>query len=246
MGYEPVSMSTPWRSWDHVLKLDPDKELPAGVSYADVCQTGTDAIEIGGTLGMTQEKIREVVAACREYDVPLYQEPSNPAVVVDDDDLEGYLVPIVLNAGDVAWITNFHKEWIRLHDIDWSRTTMEAYVILNGECSAAEVTDADTDLDEDEVAAYAELAEHAFGQPIIYIEYSGTFGDEDMVAAAKDALDESVLFYGGGIHDYDTARQMGNHADTIVVGDLIYDEGPEAVRQTVEGVRDAHAEVGLK
>jgi phosphoglycerol geranylgeranyltransferase len=239
-------MSGPWTSWDHVLKLDPDKELPDGVSYADVCETGTDAIEIGGTLGMTPEKVGEVVQACRDFDIPLYQEPSNPAVVVDDEGLDGYLVPIVLNAGDIAWVTNFHKEWIRLNDVDWDRTTMEAYIILNEDCSAATVTEADTDLSADDVAAYAELAEQALGQEIVYVEYSGTLGEEEMVAAAADALEDATLFYGGGIGDYESARRMGAHADTIVVGDLVYDEGPEAVARTVEGVRDAHAELGIR
>lgn len=239
-------MSGPWTEWDHVLKVDPDKRLPEGVSYVDVCRTGTDAIEIGGTLGMTREKIRDVVAACRETGVPLYQEPSNPAVVIEDDGLDGYLVPIVLNAGDVAWVTGFHKEWVRMNDVDWGRTAMEAYVVLNEDCSAAEVTEADTDLTPEDVAAYAELAEQALGQPIVYVEYSGTVGDEATVAAAQSALAEATLFYGGGIHDYETARRMGRHADTIVVGDLVHDEGPEAVRETVEGVRDAHAEVGVR
>lgn len=239
-------MSGPWASWHHVLKLDPDKELPEGVDYGDVCRTGTDAIEIGGTLGMTPEKVGDVIEACREYDIPLYQEPSNPAVVVEDDDLDGYLVPIVLNAGDIAWVTNFHKEWIRLNDVDWGRTTMEAYIILNEDCSAAAVTEADTDLGADDVAAYAEFAEHALGQEIVYVEYSGRLGDEEMVAAAGSALEDSTLFYGGGISDYESARQMGVHADTIVVGDLVYDEGPEAVEETVAGVRDAHAELGVR
>ncbi|MFB6112286.1 MAG: phosphoglycerol geranylgeranyltransferase [Halobacteriaceae archaeon] len=236
-------MSGPWTDWDHVLKVDPDKDLPDGVSYADVCQTGTDAIEIGGTLGMTREKIRDVVAACQEHGVPLYQEPSNPAVVIDDESLDGYLVPIVLNAGDTAWITGFHKEWIRLNEVDWSRTFTEAYIVLNPDCSAAEVTGADTELDPDDVGAYAELAEQALGQPICYVEYSGTFGEEEMVAAAAAALEETTLFYGGGIDDYESARRMGHHADTIVVGDLVHDNGPDAVRATVEGVRDAHAEL---
>jgi phosphoglycerol geranylgeranyltransferase len=34
---------------------------------------------------------------------------------------------------------------------------------------------------------------------------------------------------------------MGKNADTIVVGDLLHDEGCDAVRETVEGVKDAHA-----
>jgi phosphoglycerol geranylgeranyltransferase len=81
-----------------------------------------------------------------------------------------------------------------------------------------------------------------FGQEIVYLEYSGTFGDSETVAAASEAVDEATLFYGGGIHDYDSAYEMGRHADTVVVGDLLHDEGVDAVRRTVEGVKDAHAD----
>jgi phosphoglycerol geranylgeranyltransferase len=235
-------MTAPWADWDHVLKVDPDKSLVDGETFDDVAQTGTDAIEIGGTLDVTTEKMQRVIDACRKHDVPLYQEPSNPAVVVDDDALDGYLVPVVLNAGDPFWITGAHKEWVRIADLDWARTTTEAYVVMNPEASVAEYTDADCDLDADEVGAYATVAERLLGQEIVYVEYSGTLGDEDVVAAAADGVDDATLFYGGGIGDYDAAHRMGRHADTIVVGDLLHDEGVDAVRETVEGVQDAHAE----
>ena len=114
--------------------------------------------------------------------------------------------------------------------------------MLNPEASVAELTEANTEQTADDVASFAAVAERMFGQEIIYIEYSGTFGDPEKVAAARDALQESTLFYGGGIGDYDAAYEMGRHADTIVVGDLLHDEGVDAVRETVEGVRDAHAE----
>jgi phosphoglycerol geranylgeranyltransferase len=32
---------------------------------------------------------------------------------------------------------------------------------------------------------------------------------------------------------------MGSRGDTVVVGDLVHDEGVEAVRETVEGAKDA-------
>ncbi|WP_435317389.1 phosphoglycerol geranylgeranyltransferase [Haloarchaeobius sp. TZWSO28] len=232
-------MSRPWEDWNHILKLDPDKELPDGITYEDVCATGTDAIEIGGTLGMTEEKVAEVIDACAEYDVPLYQEPSMPNVVVDSDDLDGYLVPTVFNAGDVFWVTGAHKEWLRIDDFDWDKTTTEAYIVLNDEASVAEYTEAECDLRADDVAAYAEIAERMFGQEIIYIEYSGTFGDTEKVAAAADALEDATLFYGGGIHDYESANTMAQHADVVVVGDLVHDEGVEAVEATVRGANDA-------
>ena len=233
-------MTTPWDDWDHVLKVDPDKSLADGDTFDDVAKTGTDAIEIGGTMDVTTEKMRRVIDACRKHDVPLYQEPSNPAVVVDDDALDGYLVPVVLNAGDPFWITGAHKEWVRIGDLDWERTATEAYVVLNDEASVAEYTDADCDLDADEVAAYAEVAERMLGQDIVYVEYSGMLGDPEVVGAAHNALDDATLFYGGGIRDYDAAYEMGEHADTIVVGDLLHDEGVDAVAETVRGVNDAH------
>lgn len=235
-------MSAPWEDWDHIVKLDPDKSLVEGETFEDVCETGTDALEIGGTLGMTEENMTQVIEACAKYDVPIYQEPSNPAVVVDSDDLDGYLVPTVLNAGDVAWITGAHKEWVRMEeDIDWSRTFTEGYIVLNPDSSVATYTDADCDQQPDDVAAYAELAEHMFGQQIVYIEYSGMFGDPEVVRAAHEALDDATLFYGGGIHDYESANEMGQYADTVVVGDLVHDVGVDAVRETVEGAKDAKA-----
>ena len=236
-------MTGPWDDWDHVLKVDPDKELCDGETFEDVVATGTDALEIGGTKGMTAEKMDRVVSACADGGVPIYQEPSNPSVVIDHDALEGYLVPTVFNAGDPFWITGAHKEWVRIDGpLDWERTTTEAYVVMNPDAAVAEYTDADCDLSPEDVASYARVAEKLFGQEIVYVEYSGTFGDGETVAADRDALDDATLFYGGGVRDYDAANEMGRHADVVVVGDLLHDEGCEAVRETVTGVKDAHAE----
>ena len=233
-------MSRPWESWDHVLKIDPDKDLYEDETFADVCKTGTDAIEIGGTFDVTTEKMERVLDACATHDVPLYQEPSNPAVVVNDERLEGYLVPVVLNAQDPFWITGAHKEWVRIgNGLDWDRTTTEAYIIMNPEADVAELTDADCDQTPEDVAAFGRAAEKLLGQEIVYIEYSGTFGDPAVVARTAERLDDATLFYGGGIHDYETARTMAAHADTVVVGDLIHDEGSEAVAETVRGAKDA-------
>ena len=235
-------MSTPWDDWDHILKIDPDKPLVEGETFEDVCRTGTDAIEIGGTLGMTEEKMQRVIDACARYDVPLYQEPSNPSVVINSPALEGYLIPTVFNSTDPFWIVGAHKEWVRLENgLDWDRTTTEAYIVMNPEASVAEYTEADCDQSVDDVASFARVAEKLFGQKIVYVEYSGTFGDPDVVGAAQAALDDATLFYGGGIGDYEAAYEMGHHADVVVVGDLLHAEGCGAVRETVEGVKDAHA-----
>ncbi|WP_416838874.1 phosphoglycerol geranylgeranyltransferase [Haloferax sp. DFSO52] len=237
-------MSYPWEDWDHITKIDPDKDLADGETFEDVCQTGTDALEIGGTLDITEEKMERVIQATAKYDVPIYQEPSNPGVVIDDPGLDGYLIPTVFNASDSFWITGAHKEWVRIEDgLDWDRTHTEAYIVMNPDSSVAEYTDADTDQSAEDVASFARVAEKMFGQKIVYIEYSGTYGDPKKVGAAHDALEEATLFYGGGIHDYDTAYEMGQNADVVVVGNLLHDKGVDAVRETVEGAKDASTEL---
>jgi phosphoglycerol geranylgeranyltransferase len=236
-------MSAPWAAWDHIVKVDPDKTLVEGETFEDVCATGTDALEIGGTTGMTEEKMARVVEATTAYDIPVYIEPSNVGAVVHRDGLDGYLVPVVLNAGDTFWVTGAHKEWARLDDeIDWASTFPEAYIVLNPDSSVAEYTEADCDIDGDEVAAYAEIAERMFGQRIVYIEYSGVFGDPAVVREAADAVEEASIFYGGGIGGYESAYRMAEHADTIVVGDLVHEEGVDAVAETVDGAKDAKSE----
>jgi phosphoglycerol geranylgeranyltransferase len=233
-------MTARWDQWDHIVKIDPDKSLVEGETFEDVCATGTDAIEIGGTTGMTTDKMQRVIDACATYDVPLYLEPSAPEVAVNDDALDGYLIPTVLNTENTFWTIGAHKEWARLEDdLPWDRITTEAYIVMNPEASVATYTEADCDQGPDDVAAYAEVAEQLFGQEIIYVEYSGMLGDPDVVEAAHDALDDATLFYGGGIHDYESAHTMAQRSDVVVVGDLVHDEGVDAVQATVDGANDA-------
>lgn len=233
-------MARPWTNWDHMLKLDPDKDLAPGDTFADVCATGTDAIMIGGTTGITEEKMTTVLAACADYDVPLYLEPNAPDVAFQDDRLGGYLIPTVFNSRDPFFLVGAHKEWIRMSEaLPWEIITTEAYLVMNPDASAATYTDADTALDPEDVAAYAEAADQLFGQEIVYVEYSGMYGDREIVEAASDAVADATVFYGGGIHDYDSAAGMASVADVVIVGDLVHDEGAAAVRETVEGAKEA-------
>ena len=116
----------------------------------------------------------------------------------------------------------------------------EAYIVLNPTSSVATYTQADCDLEIDDVVAYAELAEQILGHEIVYLEYSGMLGDPAVVAAARDALSSAQLPYGGGIHDYESAYEMASVADTVIVGDVLHEAGIEAVNETVRGAKDVH------
>ncbi|AFZ72492.1 phosphoglycerol geranylgeranyltransferase [Natronobacterium gregoryi] len=233
----------PWADWTHVLKVDPDRELVSDDTFDDLFGCGTDAILLGGTTGVTESKVERILEACAAAEVPVYQEPSNLDNVVDAPRVDGYLVPTVLNAGDPFWLVGAHKESMRRYpDHPWERTTTEAYIVLNPDATVATYTDADCDQTPADVAAYARTAEHLFGQEIVYLEYSGTLGDSAVLEAASDALEDATLFYGGGIGSYESARQMATLADVVVVGDLLHEEGVDAVERTVEGARDGQRE----
>jgi putative glycerol-1-phosphate prenyltransferase len=120
--------------------------------------------------------------------------------------------------------------------LHWEQIIPEGYVILNENCTAAALTEANCDLTEQDIIAYARLADKLFRMPIFYMEYSGVFGNMDWVQQAAKVLHGAQLFYGGGIDSPDKALQASTAADTIVVGNVIYDNLDQAIA-TVHAVK---------
>ncbi|ESU31717.1 geranylgeranylglyceryl phosphate synthase [Bacillus sp. 17376] len=217
------------REWRHVFKLDPNKEI-TDEELDRICESGTDAIMVGGTDGVTLEGVLDLMSRVRRYTVPCILEVSTIDSITPGFDF--YFIPTVLNSGNPRWITGLHHEAVKEYGdlMDWDELKMEGYCILNPDCKAAKLTDAKTDLSIDDVRAYAMMAEKMFSLPIFYLEYSGTYGNPQYVEAAKDVLDNSALFYGGGIETAQQAEEMAGHADVIVVGNVVYSNLDEALK----------------
>ncbi|WP_101295994.1 geranylgeranylglyceryl/heptaprenylglyceryl phosphate synthase [Halegenticoccus soli] len=104
-------------------------------------------------------------------EIPVYIEPTYRPTEFPGDRFTSYLIPLVLNAGDVAWLTGAHTTWVRTTDsIDWEHTYTEAYIVLNLASTVATVTQATCDLTTAEVAAYAQVAEQVLGQEIVSLK----------------------------------------------------------------------------
>lgn len=225
-----------WRDWRHITKLDPDKVV-SGEAVEEIATSGTDVLMLSGTLNVTQENLHELLLQVREYGVPVVVEPADPSGVIFDG-IEALFVPSVLNTNDVRWAVGKHQFWVR-HDpaIRWDMVVPEAYIVLNPDSAVGRVTGAACDLSPDDVAAYATVADAYFHFPVVYIEYSGTYGNPAVVSAVHDAVSDARIFYGGGINSAERAAEMGQYADTIVVGNAVYEEGPKALKATVRAVR---------
>lgn len=232
-----VALSQIFKTWRHVFKLDPDRELTDEQLEA-VCLSGSDAILVGGSSGVTYDNTVDLMSRIRRYELPCAQEVSTLDSVVPGFDL--YLIPMVLNTDRAEWIVGHHRAGLESYGelIPWDMLAVEGYIVLNSDSTVARLTGADSGIDAGAAAACARLADKLMRLPIVYIEYSGTYGDLDLVREVRRVTDEASVFYGGGVRDYSTALAAAEVADTVVVGNIVYDDLPAAL-DTVRGVRDA-------
>jgi phosphoglycerol geranylgeranyltransferase len=211
----------PWSTWKHITKLDPDKPI-SDAQLKRIVDSGTDALMISGTQNITDRNVARLIEKLRAFDIPKILEPATPEAVLDDF-VDFIFVPLVLNTGDLQWIVGKHKDWIQNYAVNWDKVYAEAYIVLNPDSAVAQLTRAKTQLTLPEVVAYAQYAENYLGIPIVYVEYSGKYGDPAVVKAVGEALTNGTLFYGGGISSHETALEMSRYADVIVVGNIIYE-----------------------
>ena len=172
------------------------------------------------------------MARVRRYTVPCVLEISSVETVTPGFDL--YFIPSVLNSRNPQWVIGLHQQAFKEYGdlMNWDEVLFQGYCILNEECKAAKLTEANTDLSLEDVVAYATVAEKMLHLPIFYLEYSGTYGDPAIVSEVRSKLEHTVLFYGGGIASLEQAREMAELANVIVVGNIIYEDIEQAL-QTV-------------
>jgi putative glycerol-1-phosphate prenyltransferase len=226
-----------YSSWKHVFKLDPERAIDDETLDA-LCTSGTDAILVGGSSGLTFDNTVDLLSRIRRYEVPCALELSDPASGVPGFD--GYFIPMVLNTKHTEWLIGHHIEALRDygHLIPWDLVVGEAYLVLNGESTVAQVTGAHTEMSYDEAVAYSQVADRLWNIPVLYVEYSGRFGDMALVQRVRNGLKQAHLFYGGGVDSAERAAAAAQVAHTVVVGNIIY-ENLDAALATISAVKSS-------
>ncbi|MFC3959228.1 heptaprenylglyceryl phosphate synthase [Halovivax cerinus] len=245
-------MQLDWTGIDHVTKVDPEKAMPADPASL---LAATDLVMVGGSDGVTEENTLETIEAVREAapDVPIFQEPYDADQVTKAtvDAVDVLSIPAVYN-GDMAHFVGKHlsmytelaskpasmlgtslpvvgsviesKAEDAVADIS-EKIVGEGYVIQHTDSAAARTAGATEPFTTEEVAGAALATETFYDFPIFYVEYSGTYGGPEDVAAAAKHVDETVLLYGGGIDSRVKAEEiLDAGADAIVVGDCFHDD----------------------
>ena len=252
-------MDVDWDAITHVTKVDPAKPLPADLDVL----TGTDLVLVGGSDDVTEANTLEAVEAVSSAvpNVPVFQEPYDAAHVSREtiDRVDAVAVPAVYN-GDREHFVGKHVDLFtelgRQPDAFVGSSTPiigdllaskgaelvseiagkllgEGYVVQHLESAAAAVSGVEETYTPAQVAGAALATETFYGFPILYVEYSGTYGGPEDVEAAARYLEETTLCYGGGIDSRERASEiLEAGADAIVVGDCFHDE-PDAYLETI-------------
>lgn len=215
-------------TWQHVFKLDPAKSL-SDEELDQVCESGTDAIIVGGTDNITLDGVLDLLSHIRRYEVTVALEVSNIDAVTPGFDY--YLIPMVLNSQDKKWMMDLQHEAIKSFGpmIPFNDLRAEGYCIMNEEAKAYQLANCQLPTVEDAVG-YAKMAEHLFHLPIFYLEYSGKKGDLNVLKKVSEQLSKTQLIYGGGIKAQEDAKEMKQYADTIVVGNSLYTDFKQAIK----------------
>ena len=252
-------MTIDWSDITHVTKVDPAEDLPADLSILQ----RTDLVIVGGSDGVTEANTLDAVERIRTQlpALPVFQEPYSSSHVSTEtiDAVDSLSIPAVYN-GDADNFVGKHVEFFTeaakkpeeitgfglplVGDViaskgrdaiaDLSEKILpEGYVVQNLDSKAADESGVDTTYTTDQVAGAALATESFYDFPIFYVEYSGTYGGPADVEAAANYLEDTVLFYGGGIQTHEQTEEiLAAGADAVVVGDCFHDD-PEQFRQTI-------------
>lgn len=252
-------MNVDWDEITHVTKVDPAKALPSDLDVLE----GTDLVIVGGSDDVTEANTLEAIRAIADAvpETPIVQEPYSSSQLSTEtiDAADALAIPAVYN-GDRRHFVGKHVDLFTevgrkpddgiesglpaVGDLlatagvdalgELSASLLgEGYVVQHLESAAATRAGVESTYTPEQVAGAALATETLYGFPIFYIEYSGTYGGPDDVEAAARCLEETTLFYGGGIDSREKATAiLAAGADAIVVGDRFHDD-PATFRETI-------------
>ena len=144
-------------------------------------------------------------------------------------------VPEQLSEHLPSWVLNRWGEKLADFGASWvlASAVFEAYIIQNPDSAAAREANVTGDdvLTSNEAKQRALAAEKHLSSEVVYVEYSGTFGEDEgleTVSAISDALSWSRLWYGGGLDSRENAfAVLDAGADAVIVGNVFHEIAEE-------------------
>lgn len=227
----------------HMTLIDPDKQSPAEArGLASVaCAAGTDAVMVGGSTGVTQEKADESVRSIKAgSSVPVILFPSGSSTLSRYADALYFMS--LLNSRSPRLIVGEQQKAARLIQTWGLEPIPMAYLIVEPGMRAGEVGEANPiPRNDSEQAVRWALTAQYLGMRLVYLE-AGSGAPEpvppEMVGAVKSAIDVPLIV-GGGIRSPEWAGKIARAgADILVTGTFVErTKDPNALRDLIAVVK---------
>ncbi|WP_338599997.1 geranylgeranylglyceryl/heptaprenylglyceryl phosphate synthase [Sulfolobus tengchongensis] len=200
---------------------------------------GTDAFLIGGTLGVSKEKLDFVLSSLDDYEIPKIIFPSNINLLSEKADALLFLS--LLNSDDIYYIIGAQIVAAPIIKMLQLEAIPTAYVIVGHGGTAAHVGRARViPYDNFELAAAYTLAAEYLGMNFVYLE-AGSGAPEpikpEMVSFIKKTTNIPLII-GGGIRSTEIAIKLAESgADIIVTGNIIESDVEKAIK-IIRGIKN--------
>jgi len=227
----------------HMTLLDPEKQTAqdAGTIAAEAAQAGTDAVMVGGSTGVTQDKVDATVLAIKDAaKLPVILFPANARNLSPHADALYFMS--LLNSRDPRLIIGEQRLAAPIVAAWGIETIPMAYLVVEPGMRAGEVGDADLIARKNPIVAvqYA-LAAQMLGMKLVYLE-AGSGAPEPVPDRLIRAVHEAIgipVVVGGGIRTPEAASAVSRAgADVVVTGTIVEvaREG-DALRRIIQAVK---------
>lgn len=223
----------------HMTLLDPEKEVEGESIGKFIEGSGSDAIMLGGSTGITEDMLDNTIKELKSStSLPVILFPSSAGTLSRYADAIYFMS--LLNSRNVRVIVREQKRAVKIIKEYGIDTIPMGYVIIEPGMKVGEVGEADVVKRDDlESAVEYSLVAQYFGMKLVYLEAGSGAPEpvpENMVSAVRKELG-IPLIVGGGIRTPDDAQRVARAGADIVVTGTIVEEDAETLTAIVDRVK---------
>ena len=226
----------------HFSLIDPEKvdDVDSLEKVAnDLASIGTDAFLVGGSLGVTQHDVEEVVKALKRSGLPVILFPGSIAGIARNADAILFLS--LLNSEDLYYVVGAQMSAAPIIYRLGLEAIPTAYIIVGYGGAAGFVGRArPIPVDKPELCVAYVLAAKYMGMRFIYLE-AGSGAPQpvplQMVSAAKSIAKDRVLIVGGGIKDGRIAAKIAHAGADIIVTGTVIETNLERAKEIIKALK---------
>jgi len=230
----------------HFTLIDPDKadEGMARLLAKKARDAGSDAILVGGSLGVAEPALSNVVRAAKDASgLPIILFPSNVNGLTPEAD--AVLFMYLLNTLDPYYMSGAQLQGAPLILRMGLEPIPTAYIIVGHGGAAGYVGVArPVPYDRPEIVAAYALAGAMMGASIVYLEAGSGAPEpvpEEAVRLSRLMIDKAklntLIAVGGGVRDPSTARRLAEAGADILVTGTMAEEDPDSLPLLVKSFK---------